>query len=260
MKKLIVTSLLLWGPLALGASETQLYDASKIKKLVVKTSSGDINVVATTGKKASVVANKVEFSDSCEMTQKLEKNTLVINVSGRSKGWFNFTSCRVNFDISVHKNTSLTLKGGSSNLQVAGIKAPVLFKLGSGDVKLNVASKKVTGRTGSGNIQARGALKNAKLKTGSGNIDIKGLVGSASVKSGSGNINLTYKKALSKGVVEMKTGSGNANLNLPSGMEVFAKMRSGSGLVSNQAVNNPKSQFKVSMKSGSGNININSIK
>lgn len=260
MKSFIISLVLFTVLGANAATETKQYDASKVKTLIVKNSSGDIKIMATESAQATVVADKVKFSDNCEMTQKLDKSTLVIKVGKKRKSLFSWNDCKVHFNIAVAKKTVLKLRGGSSDLAVSGMNAPVEFKLGSGDVKLNMASRKVVGRTGSGSIMANGVYKTAKLKTGSGNINLKGLAGNAIVKTGSGNINVTYKKRLKKGTLQAKTGSGNAKLNVPKGMEMFAKLKSGSGSITNPIESNPKSNFKVSMKSGSGNIKVSTLK
>ena len=238
----------------------QEYDASTLKTLIVKNSSGDINITASKGTQAIIAADTKDLSEKCKLIQKIKNDQLIIEVQANNSGWFNFSSCDIDFDIKVPAATALHLNGDSSNLNISQISGAIEFKLGSGTVSIDALSSKISGTTGSGSIQVKGRVADTVLKTGSGSITALGLTGNAIVESGSGSLEVTYKDLIEPGKLEMNTGSGSADLYLPKGMRVATSLETGSGGITNNVQSTDDANFKVIMRSGSGSLNLATIK
>ena len=226
--------------LAESQVETKEFEITGIEKMSIQNGAGQVNVKSIeTGKsKALVKADKRKFESGCSMTVEQRKTVLWIEVKHRT---FSSSQCEVNFEITVPKSIALSVKNGSGNLSVTGLKGNLEFALGSGNVLVDAEVMQLDG------------------KTGSGDIEIKGLTGGGDLRSGSGNMKLTYLKAPEKCTLDIKTGSGDAEISLPKGTHLKASFAAGSGRLTNEIGDTPDSSFEISMKAGSGNLHLKKL-
>ncbi len=259
--------------------EKSEFSSEGLEQLAIKNMSGNVKISTIENGNAIVTAKKIKFNKNCEMKVLKEANQLKIEVE--QKGWFNFSDCKVDFDIAIPAQMALKLKSGSGDLSVNGVEGDIEFDLGSGDIELVSTSDNVNGNTGSGQVKLSGQIGNSKVKTGSGDIEISGLENNANLRTGSGDIDLKFNKAPETGMIDVKTGSGDidmifaqkptlanidimtgsgdAKIVLPEGTKLFTNYKSGSGKLYNEFGEDPQAQVKLSMKAGSGDLKIKKV-
>ncbi|MEQ1877720.1 MAG: hypothetical protein ABL958_13835, partial [Bdellovibrionia bacterium] len=102
------------SPVAANDVETREFPASAIKSLELGNLSGDVNISAGQGDKATVTVTKIEFDESCILNLAMNGSTLNIKVD-RPDGRSN-KSCKVRFDIAIPAQTALHLSVASSDV------------------------------------------------------------------------------------------------------------------------------------------------
>jgi hypothetical protein len=223
---------------AQAESETQSFETKNLKSVEVSNQSGNVIVSATRGMQATVITNKIKFSEKCKMFVGRENDTLVIKVE--KSGLFSDAECQVDFDVKAPKNVDLDLNLGKGKLTVNEIEGLLEFKIGTG------------------HVVAKGSFPRVDGVSGAGDIEIKGLNGGGDIKTGTGNVNLTFAGKAIKGDLDLKSGTGNATLLFPKGTKVKTSFLAGAGDLMNELGDSPGADYRVSMKSGAGNLNVKS--
>jgi hypothetical protein len=92
---------------------------------------------------------------------------LIGPVEGKGAGW----PASIDYEIVAPAETRLTVKGGSSDLSIEGVRGPVKATTGSGDIRLDSIEDGIEAHTGSGDIRMRptGGGK-IEVETGSGDV------------------------------------------------------------------------------------------
>ncbi|MEO1338748.1 MAG: hypothetical protein AAFV29_24105, partial [Myxococcota bacterium] len=98
------------------SKEERSFNASGLKSIEYKNGSGDVRIVGKGGEQATVVANKREFGDGCELVMDRKGDTLVVQL--RSKSWFSTGRCEVDFDITVPSRIDVNAATGSGDIDV----------------------------------------------------------------------------------------------------------------------------------------------
>lgn len=229
--KLLIALLALSAAPAFAQSETQEFDG--VKAFVLDNTSGSVVVRKSDGAKVKVVSQKKKFEKGCS----LETKKVGAKVSVKVEQPFRAT-CEVDFDILVPESAELELKNGSGDVDVAGTRGDIVFRVGSGNVKIETAAKKIDGRSGSGKFDAKGELGSVKFLTGSG------------------NAKLVYVKAPSEGEIDIKSGSGDAEIVLPKSTKVLTDSMIGAGKFYNELGDDKDAKFRISYKAGAGSMKI----
>ncbi len=235
MQILIFLTLLL--SLRLQAStETKEFSGKNIVRVELENQIGKVKIIGKDTDKVTVTAEKVKFSDKCNLSYK--QSHKVIEIESDKKSFFSDADCEVNFTVGVPKRIDLDLKNSRGQIDVFGT---------SGKLEVKVAS---------GNVHVQSEVEDLEAKAGSGNIEVNGLLGNADVKIGAGDIKLTYAKDPGKGEVDIKSGAGDATLFFPPKMKVHSKILLGSGDAYNEIGDFKDAKFLISFKAGSGTLNI----
>jgi len=234
--KFLAIICLLFPTLSFADVEIKEFSAAGLQAVKVSNISGDVTIFTTSGNKASVTVRKLYFSENCSLA--MEKSGDVLSIMTLETSG-NGGSCRVHYDIRVHRDVSLDIKNGSGDVEVIGTRGDIRFNLGSGNIRINAV------------------VSNLEGVSGSGNIDASGLTGDAILKVGSGNIKLSYSSSPKRGELTVLTGSGDTNIYMPAATRIVSDMTTGSGLISSEIESSSDAQFRVMLKSGSGNLSIN---
>lgn len=232
MKWIFILSIV--GSCAFAESETKTFEAKTIRTVDIENSSGLTKIVGTDADKASVIVEKLRFTDQCEMKIVQSGSTLSVEVERQKLALG--VDCKANITLNIPKDSSVDVKSGSGNIEISGISRDIEFKVGSGDVKIDGQIEKLDGKSGSGYFSLTGSVVDAEIK------------------SGTGEINFNFTSLPKPGEIDIKTGSGNAAFTLPSAADVAVSMLSASGSTQNEFAINKKAKFKISFKSGSGNL------
>lgn len=217
------------------AKETKEFDPTGITQIEVANPSGKITIEALETGNVIVTAEKKKFGQFCEL--KMEQNGKKLNVLVKRTGFFK-PDCEVDLTIKAPKTAGLDLDTGAGDITVKGTKGDLNFDVGSGNVTVDAEIHKLKGDTGSGNITIKGLTKG-------GDLDV-----------GSGNVSLTFITAPTTGTLKIDSGSGSAIIALPTATKYHTAFSAGSGKLTTELAETPKSSFKISMDSGSGDLTI----
>lgn len=232
MKMTLMILSLIAAP-AFAQIETQEFEASSVQAFEMDNTSGSIVVRKTDGPKAKVVANKRKFENGCNLETKKTGSKVVVKVEQPFR-----KTCEVDFEIFLPVTANMELRSGSGDIDVAGTRGEIVYRVGSGNVKIDAEAKKIDGRSGSGRLEAKGLLGDVKLLTGSG------------------NAKLVYAKAPVAGEIDIKSGSGDAEIILPKETKIISDSTIGAGKFYNELGDDKDAKFKVSFKAGAGNLKI----
>lgn len=221
--------------------DEQKFSSKDIDKIVIESQSGETVITGDSQEDFTIKADKVVFdSEKCKLEIKKLDDELVI----RSKQIDNWTTCKVNFDIITPKKIDIEIKSGSGITKIDGTKGEIIFKMGSGSIKVGEKAeiKELDGKCGSGNIEVAGKIS-----------------GDVSIKQGSGDSVLVYRELPKKGDVKISVGSGNATIFLPTKSKVLTNFNSGTGRIYNEIGDTKNAKFHINMKSGSGNLKLKKL-
>jgi DUF4097 and DUF4098 domain-containing protein YvlB len=234
-------------------SDSKAFPPKAVRKLIVETDSGAINLIGNLDTPVTVrLFPHAASTDSCDIKEELIDDTLRVSAHGT-------------------KNALGISKTCSAGFEVAAQPDEVQARSGSGDVTMAMPSRRSDIRTGSGSIELVGA-GNAALRTGSGRIhgtvgsDIDAGTGSGDIhlfvvngvdpvsikaKTGSGTVSLEWKRSPVSGKIDVSTGSGDLNAFFSKDTKLNAKLHSAVGRIRNDFDNND-SKLLLTFNSGSG--------
>jgi hypothetical protein len=233
-QRLVVIALMALAAKANAETVEKSFDATGLKRLVVRNSRGDTRVNGYRGA-AKVVANKVRFDSGCRLRMEREGDALVVEAP-EPGSWM--THCEVRFEISVPPELGVEIKTGSGDVGMRGMSGAVSVLSGSGDVALDGEISNLVGRVGSGGFKATG------------------LNGSGEIATGSGNVEVVFHKVPQKGELKLRSGSGDTKVFVPGDANIRATLRTGSGRVENQVGDRAGAGFAIQAQSGSGDLSI----
>lgn len=231
----LITAVAAWAQDTAVAKETKEFDPQGITQIEVANPSGKINIEALESGNVKVTAEKKKFGQFCEL--KIEQTGKKLNVLVKRTGFFK-PDCEVDLTIKAPKTAGLDLDTGSGDITVKGTKGDLNFDVGSGNVNVEAEIHKLKGDTGSGNVSIKGLTKGGELDVGSG------------------NLSLTFTTAPTTGTLKINAGSGSAIIALPTTTKYYTVFSAGSGKLTTELAETPKSNFKISMDSGSGDLTI----
>lgn len=218
---------------AFAQTETQEFDAASVQSFEISNTSGDVKIRKTEGVKMRVIAHKKKFEKGCVLEMKKAGAKVVVEVEQPFR-----STCDVDFEVFVPESADLELKTGSGDIDVNGTRGNIVFRVGSGNVKVEAIAKKIDGRSGAGALEAKGELGNVHLLTGSG------------------NARLVYTKAPAGGEIDIKSGSGDAEVVLPKETKILTDSMIGAGKFYNELGDDKDAQFRISFKAGAGSMKI----
>lgn len=149
----------------------------------------------------------------------------------------------ISWEITVPKQTALTVKTGSGSLDIGSLAGPVSVNSGSGSITVGSTSGPVEARAGSGSIKVEGATGRVNVSTGSGSINLGAISGKVALNSGSGSV--TVRKA-GEAAIDVSTGSGQIDIDGLTG-GITASSASGSIHVNGT----PTADWQIHTSSGS---------
>lgn len=149
----------------------------------------------------------------------------------------------ISWEVTVPKQTSLTVKTGSGSQTVASLAGPVNANSGSGSVAIGNTSGAVDVRTGSGSIKVEGGTGRVNASAGSGSIHLGAVSGKVSVNTGSGSIDIA---SAASATVDVSTGSGQIDID---GLKGGVTASSASGSIHINGT--PTSDWQLHSSSGS---------
>jgi DUF4097 and DUF4098 domain-containing protein YvlB len=149
----------------------------------------------------------------------------------------------ISWEVTVPRQTSLTVKTGSGSQTIASLAGPVTANSGSGKVTVGDIAGAVDMRTGSGSIRAEGGTGRVNATSGSGSIYVGRVSGKVAINTGSGSIEVARA---SDATIDVSTGSGQIEIDgLKGGLTAHAA--SGSIHVNGT----PTSDWELQTSSGS---------
>ena len=153
----------------------------------------------------------------------------------------------VDYTIEVPAETEMRATGGSSDLDVSGVRGPVTLTTGSGQITAEQITGDVHVTTGSGEVRLADIQGRAEISTGSGDLKLSRMRGEIRIGTGSGDIRIDQPGA----TVTAKTGSGDVHLAEASG---DVRVRTGSGDVTVDGI--PSSGAYWELQTSSGNVTL----
>jgi hypothetical protein len=116
----------------------------------------------------------------------------------------------ISWEVTVPRQTSLTVKTGSGSQTLASLAGPVMSNAGSGSVTIGNIAGAVEVKTGSGSIKVEGGTGRVAASSGSGSIHIGGVSGKVGISTGSGSIEVLRA---TDATVDVSTGSGQIDID-----------------------------------------------
>lgn len=208
-----------WGALVLldllaRSEERTVRPLSVAGDLRLETSSGDVEIVATSGP-ARLELRSLKGLFGGPGTRVSRGGDGVLSVRTNCVGPFAF-SCSGSLRVFVPPATRVAVDTGSGEVMVRGIRGGLVADTGSGDVRLiGVSGSQVTVDTGSGEIEASGlAPGRLRAETGSGGVRLNLLrpPDDVFVDTGSGEVALVLPDVPYD--VTTDTGSGNEQIDV----------------------------------------------
>lgn len=214
------------------------FDADQVKNLLVEQGAGNVKIVATDGKQATVEATKRAYDESaCKLEIELDGKELRVT---NKDSWKNLQKkCEVDFEIQVPKALDARLKVGSGNVEVTGLKGDLSYEVGSGNIQVKKAE-----------------LDDLDGKSGSGNVSIEGQLAAGDLKLGAGNADLKLVRAEKKSKLDVKLGTGKATIALPKDATVKSSFKAGLGSLTNEFGQSDNAVYTISGAAGAGDMEI----
>jgi hypothetical protein len=231
--KLVIPLFILIASPAFAQTETQDFDAASIESFELEGSSGDTVVRKGDAKNIKIIAKKKKFDKECSLEMKKTSTKVIVKVDQPFR-----KTCEVDFDITLPENLNMSLSSGSGDFDISGTKGDIVYRVGSGDVKIKADVKRIDGRSGSGRLDAKGNLNDIKLLNGSGETKI------------------TYTKTPVAGMIEIKAGSGDSVITLPKETKLISDSTIGAGKFFNEFGDSKDAKFQINFKAGAGNLKI----
>ena len=126
----------------------------------------------------------------------------------------NGSPTEVDYDVHVPKQSTLELKGVSSEFAVAGTSGPLRVRVVSGSIDTQSVTGSLDLGTVSGEIDARGVESQIRSESVSGSLRVEGHLASLRAKTVSGEIEVTGSLS-PDGSIELASVSGSATLQIP---------------------------------------------
>jgi DUF4097 and DUF4098 domain-containing protein YvlB len=203
-------------------------------------------------------------ADQMQMNPPFSQEGNLIRIGGAALHTSNVVS---NYAVTVPPETEVRASSGSGNIEVNGVKGPVLVNSGSGNIAASNVAGDLQAHSGSGTIQVATIQGQVQATAGSGDINLASVHGDIRIQTGSGVIRI----ATPAGAVVANTGSGGVSvvgamedlrLRTSSGdiavrgdpqAGTYWDFRTSSGNVGMQV--SPKASFRFYAKTNSGEIN-----
>lgn len=177
------------GAAACSSTSSGEGELTEFSSVMVTMTGGSIQIQRTTGP-AEWTAEATYSGEKPDFAPKVVDGTLVVDDGcGATSG------CSVDYLISVPETTEVQVTGGSADVTIRSISAPVTVDTGSGVVFLNTVKGPISIVTGSGNI-----------------IGTRLEAASASFTSESGNIDVAFERVITDLTVDTESGNITAQL------------------------------------------------
>lgn len=237
--KLTVLSILAW-PFIVVANpdvEVKTYDASSLKRMRIKNSVGDVEVIAISGEVLKVTLRK-EKSESCKIKEKKNPFAYNLSVDEKSKSFFGGSKCVVDLVVSAPSNVTVEVGTSDGDVKVVGFTNEAIIRTGSGDVVLNSGLRNLNIVTGSGDMRVTKASKKSRLH------------------ASSGDIKLQMRSIPQKGSLSISVGSGDVELDLPTSAKIRSKIQAGAGGLIDEVGSDLNAEYKLQVRSGTGDVRL----
>ena len=226
---------------------------SGIKKIVLKTSSGDCVI-----RKSSDATARVELKTSYDSDEypayTLDQTGDRLDISEKYHPRY-VHGGGPRWSLTIPNKTEIEFKTGSGSVDVADISLTMSLNTGSGDLSFSNVNGEVRGVTGSGDIMLSNYSGEIDASTGSGGIVVEKSSGNLHLTSGSGNIRIADSKA----VFKSSTGSGNVR-GVAVTLEGGSSFSAGSGDAEVVLAATPAYDLHVGSGSGDASLNFNGNK
>lgn len=235
-----------WGPGVDGEEVVNTYGVGRSPALAIDNFSGSITVRAGEGDEIQVTAVKhaprTSDLDRIEVDIRPRAGGLTIVTQNPER----LTNSWVRLEVVAPAGTSFDLHTSSGSMQVSGLKGGGKAETSSGRVTVRDLSGTVALHTSSGGMSVQtfdgdlnlhvssGSIDVADMKgaldahTSSGSIDVRDAQGWVRLDTSSGSIDYT---GAPEGDCEFKTGSGSIDLRLPSDLDAWVGLHTGSGTI-----------------------------
>jgi hypothetical protein len=236
-----------WGPGVDGEEVVQTYGVGSAPALVIDSFSGSITVRAGEGDEIQVsyVKHAPRTSDLDRIEVDIRPRAGGLTIVARNPDTLVINSW-VRLEVVVPAGTSFDLHTGSGSIEVRGLRGGGKAETGSGRVTARDLNGTVALHTSSGHMSVEtfdgdlnlhvssGSIDVADMKgtldahTSSGSIDVRDAQGWVRLETSSGNIDYAGSP---NGDCSFKTGSGDIDLRLPSDLDAWVGLHTGSGRI-----------------------------
>jgi hypothetical protein len=259
---------------------TRAFAISGHGSLVINDGSGTFHINAGHTNQVIIQGSEYEYGlvsgfNNVQVSYAQQGNTVTLNAN---EGWNLLGSSGVDFTISVPDNIDVTIRGGSTDVDMAGINGLVSINVGSGNLHLNTLSGPLSLSSGSGDVTITNEQGSVHAFTASGNIHVKQFSGPLQLTTASGDItldqahlsgqdhlqtasgNITFDGSLDpRGSYQLNTSSGDIRLTLPTNTSFHLQTSTSSGDVNNAFGSNTTGSAPYAtliLKTASGNITL----
>lgn len=217
------------------------FDTPHPVRLFTEIGKGSVRVVAT-----DTAETVVEISGrDAELTVVRQDGDQVSVVGPKVRNGFFGGDSRLDVVVTLPAASTVAVRTGSANIDVAGTIASGQLKSGSGDVVTDTCTGPLVVETGSGDVRVESAGAELKVKSGSGDVTVVDAGAAVLVSTGSGDVRLET----TRGAAVVKTGSGDLEVGEAEG---DVALTTGSGdLVVGRA-----HRGRVTVKGASGDVAI----
>lgn len=141
----------------------------------------------------------------------------------RRSGNFDGHSPRVDIEIHMPRQGSVSLRTSDGDIRVSNLKGNLDSQTGDGAQEIEAVDGNLKAHTGDGRIRVTGRFDGLDLSSGDGEVEARAEAGSKvdsgwNLKSGDGSINLSVPANFAADV-ELHTGDGQITLDMPLTME-----------------------------------------
>jgi len=237
-----------------AAPEVTSYRGSEIKKIVLRSQSGNIDISSSSSDEFRMEISKNNWGPHCRIETVRKGSEIHTKIKKLDKA-NRFEDCDADIRYTSSPAVDFDVTSGSGDLRVQNITGKGKLKSGSGDVSLkNTRLSELHYSLGSGNIDVTDStIDELEGRQGSGNIKAEGNFSTIDHRAGSGNAQIIYKNIPEKGGLDARSGSGNTTVSFPEKSSISATVRTGNGTFKNDFPT-VQAGYGVSIRSGSGNI------
>ncbi len=202
------------------------FPGAQLGRFDLESHAGDVRIAAEVQvHEVAVRATTVKWQEGCTLEMGQDPERAWARVHGDIIAG---AQCRLDFVVSVHPGTRLTVRIGKGDVHASGLASDFTADIGQGDLELQRIRGALDAEIGNGQLVGEFAGPRIHVEIGSGGVRLTNMVAPAAIHLGMGNVELAFAQA-PIGSIDAHTGTGAIRIMLPPQTEIAADLTVGLG-------------------------------